>query len=231
MTGKVSISGTDRVLERRRAVALARHYRDFEGLSIKEIAERLGRSPATIKAYFYDPTGEKAKAVTARYVGVCRGCGAYTQPRNGKGDAYRYCTCHPGAIARRWTRRRVLGAMLSWCARYVRVPSSYDWSRTHARRRGGEALARLADAEWPAASLVTRLFGTWSGARAVAAEEMTQEPVPAASSFGRESISLPKPRASAAISEVLRGGEPAPEPIDLQVLLTALADFAHNSGR
>jgi hypothetical protein len=29
-------------------------------------------------------------------VGVCRGCGAYTQPRNGKGDAYAYCKdCHP----------------------------------------------------------------------------------------------------------------------------------------
>jgi hypothetical protein len=30
-----------------------------------------------------DPTGEKARAVKARYRGVCRGCGAYTQPRNG----------------------------------------------------------------------------------------------------------------------------------------------------
>ena len=38
-----------------------------------------------------DPTGEKARAVKARYVGVCRGCGAYTQPRNGKVDAYAYC--------------------------------------------------------------------------------------------------------------------------------------------
>ena len=45
--------------------------------------------------------------------GVCRGCGAYTQPRNGKGDAYAYCkACHPGAIERRWTRERVLDAML-----------------------------------------------------------------------------------------------------------------------
>ncbi len=30
---------------------------------------------------------------------MCRGCGAYPQPRNGKGDAYAYCkVCHPGAI-------------------------------------------------------------------------------------------------------------------------------------
>ena len=56
MTGKASIAGTGRVLERRRAVALARHYRELEGLSIRQIADRLGRSPATVKAYFYDPS-------------------------------------------------------------------------------------------------------------------------------------------------------------------------------
>jgi AcrR family transcriptional regulator len=43
-------------MERRRAVALACHYRDFEGLSIRQIADRRGRSPTTIKAYFYDPS-------------------------------------------------------------------------------------------------------------------------------------------------------------------------------
>jgi hypothetical protein len=160
----------DRVVERRRAVALARHYREAEGLSIAQIADRLGRSAATIKAYFCDPTGEKARAVKARYQGVCRGCGAYTQPRNGKGDAYAYCkACHPGAIERRWTRERVLDAMGEWRARYGRLPSSYDWSRTHARRRGGEALERLSGGDWPSASVVTRVFGTWVVARAEAA--------------------------------------------------------------
>src|SRR5450755_1273325 len=120
----------DRVVERRRAVALARHYREAEGLSIVQIADRLGRSPATIKAYFYDPTGEKARAVKARYQGVCRGCGAYTQPRNGKGDAYAYCkACHPGAIERRWTRARVQKRCAPGRLRYDRLPSSYDWSR------------------------------------------------------------------------------------------------------
>jgi hypothetical protein len=123
-----------RVTERQRAVALARHFREAEGLSIAQIGERLGRAPASVKGYFYDPTGAKARAVKARYMGVCRGCGAPTTPRNGKGDAYAYCKrCHPGAIAPQWTRERVLEAMRAWRARYGAAPSSYDWSRTHAR--------------------------------------------------------------------------------------------------
>jgi AcrR family transcriptional regulator len=171
--------GTDRVIERRRAVALARHYREFEGLSIRQIAARLGRSPATIKAYFYDPTGEKARAVKARYVGVCRGCGADTQPRNGKGDAYAYCKrCHPGAIQPESTRELVILAMLEWRDRYGRWPSSYDWSRTHARRRGEHALGRLAGGHWPAASVVSVVFGSWAVARQAAAEKVRGEGCP-----------------------------------------------------
>ncbi len=161
----------DRVAERRRAVALALHYREAEGLSIAEIAALLGRSPATVKAYFYDPTGEKARAVKARYVGVCRGCGAYTQPRNDKGDPYAYWkACHPGAIQPRWSGELVCqgcergSAATGGCRRHT------TWSRTHARRRGG-ALERLARGEWPAASVVTRLLGTWPMARATVRSE------------------------------------------------------------
>src|SRR3989440_3089941 len=143
-----------RVLERQRAVALALHYREFEGLSIRQIADRLGRSPATVKAYFYDPTGEKARGVKARYVGVCRGCGAYTQPRNGKGDAYAYCkACHPGAIQRSWNRERGLAATRAWQGRYGKLPPSHDRSRTHPRRRRGQARERLAGRAQPLASL------------------------------------------------------------------------------
>ena len=124
-------------------MALARHFREPEGLSIAQIAERLGRSPATIKAYFYDPTGEKARAVKARYVGVCRGCGAYTQPRNGKGDAYAYCKhCHPGAISgagrpRRCSTRCSDGAAaMADCLRHT---------TGRARTRIGVAASRLRD--------------------------------------------------------------------------------------
>lgn len=70
----------DRVAERYRAVALARHFREAEGLTITQIAQRLGRSPATIKAYFYDRTRQKARAVKARYVG-CAAAAAPTRSR------------------------------------------------------------------------------------------------------------------------------------------------------
>jgi hypothetical protein len=147
---------TDRVSERRRAAQLARHYRDQEGLTIAEIARRLG-AEGTVKAYLYDPLGDRAREVKARYRGVCRGCGAPTSARNGKGDAYAYCKrCRPGAIARRWSRERVREAMCAWRARYGAAPSSYDWSRSHARRRGGEAAAGTHLASRPGSALLAR---------------------------------------------------------------------------
>jgi len=68
----------DRVAERRRAAQLARHYRDQEGLSIAEIARRLGRAEATIK--LYDPTGDKARAVR-RATGECNRGSPRVPPR------------------------------------------------------------------------------------------------------------------------------------------------------
>ena len=98
------------------SVAAPRRYSDQEHLTIAEIARRLGRTEATVKAHLYGPTGEKARAVGPRYLGVCRGCGAYMQPRNGEGGAYAYAyayykRCHAEAIEQRWTPERVLEAM------------------------------------------------------------------------------------------------------------------------
>jgi hypothetical protein len=67
----------------------------------------------------------------------------------------------------------VLAAMLEWRERFGRLPSSYDWSRTHAQRRGKQALRRLAAGRWPASSVVSAVFGSWALARDAAAETGT----------------------------------------------------------
>ena len=125
--------------------------------------------------------------------------------------------------------------MRSWEARYGRLPTSYDWSRTHARRRGGDALARLEEGEWPAASVVTRLFGSWVAAREAALCDGVRRPAsgsPARSSrLGSDSVSLPNPRESTAISEDLRGGGKELQHVGLQGFCICGMGFAHNSGR
>jgi hypothetical protein len=73
----------DRVVERRQAVALARHFREAEGLSIAQIAERLGRSPATVRAYFYDPSDANKRPTDSPHANhAWPGCPA---PRAGLG--------------------------------------------------------------------------------------------------------------------------------------------------
>jgi hypothetical protein len=56
----------DRVVQPPRCRRVGGPLGEAEGLSTARIAERLGCAPATITAIFYDPTGEKARAVKAR---------------------------------------------------------------------------------------------------------------------------------------------------------------------
>ena len=51
----------DGVVERRPAVALAHHVRETEEMSIAQIADRLGRSPATIKGVLLRPDGRESQ--------------------------------------------------------------------------------------------------------------------------------------------------------------------------
>jgi len=66
--------------------------------------------------------------------------------------------------------------MLDWQERYGALPSSYDWSETHAQHRGGEAIARLNAGEWPAAATVGELYGSWQAAKAEARRSASRSP-------------------------------------------------------
>src|SRR5689334_15669126 len=69
---------SDRVVERRRAAQLARHYRDQENLTIAEIARRLGRAPPTVKAYLYHPSQANKRPADSpqerTVLGACWSC-------------------------------------------------------------------------------------------------------------------------------------------------------------
>ena len=104
--------------------------------------------------------GDRKRSRRVREGGV--GKGPARAPRRRRTSA----KCHPGAIAREWTRERVREAMRAWHARYGSPPTSYDWSISHASRRGPDALGRLQDAEWPPASTVSDVYGSWAAARA-----------------------------------------------------------------
>ena len=77
---------------------------------------------------------------------------------------------------------------------------------------GREAIARLAEGEWPAPSVLTRLFGAWSAAGAVAAQRRRDgERTGVGVLVICQGVDLPaEPPGSTARTEVLRGGEATP---------------------
>ena len=102
-----------------------------------------------------------------RYQGVCRGCGAPTAARGGKGDAYEFCKrCHPGAIAPTRTREWVRDAMRELAA-LIRESAVVDGLVSHPRAAAWRRGVRNAcgDRDWPAPSTVIDLYGTWAAAR------------------------------------------------------------------
>src|SRR4051794_23535144 len=164
-SGEAPAGAPQRSLSRRGNVLLAQHHRQH-GWSIAQIAHLLDRAPATVRGYLHDPTGAKAKARKASYAGTCERCGAPTSGADGKGRASPHCQrCKPQSRAR-WTRETVRGAHRFWRERFGFTASSLDWSGTHARRRGGAALARYRGARWPSQSVIRRLYGTPAAARA-----------------------------------------------------------------
>ncbi len=157
--------------ERALAVKLARHYRDTERLAITEIAVRLGRAPATISEYLYDPDRATAREVRERYRGVCRSCGASTSGSGPTRSRKRCARCN-GAASAKWSRRRIEKALRAWRARYGEPAGWGDLSMTYARRRGGQRVARLSagweGGRWPPASVVQYHFGTMRAANEAA---------------------------------------------------------------
>ncbi len=163
------------MLQRRRAVALTRHYREQERLSVKEIARRLGRTPATVRAYIYDPDGTKARRVKDRYRGICESCG---EPTTGEGpDQPRsLCARCNGRDSAIWDKQTIAAALRAWAATHGKPANSTDLSLSYATKQasrdGGVRLRRLQagweQGRWPPRSVVEYHFGTVKAANRAA---------------------------------------------------------------
>ena len=121
-------------------------------IDLRDLRQRRRRDRARRRLRSLAP-GQKAQAVKARYVGVCRGCGAYTQPRKARAT--------PTPTASAATRVRSSGARpSSGCSRRWRsgdrVTASCRHPTTGSVRtrvgRGRDALVRLAAGVWRRAS-------------------------------------------------------------------------------
>lgn len=183
-----------RVSERRRAAVLARHYREAEGLSVKQIAERMGRTPATIRAYLYDPDGAKSRKRTARYRGVCEACGTSTSGA-GPGRPRPLCARCNGRRTTKWEKHRIEAALRAWQERYGAPAKTTDLSVSYATaqapRDGGVRLRRLEEewdgGRWPASSVVQYHYGTVAEANRVAFRASPSQPTDGGEGTGGES--------------------------------------------
>ena len=144
----------DRVRERRRAAALARHYRDEEGLSIAEIARRLGRAGRqSRRTCMTQPAIRHARS--RRATGECVAA-AGRPPRRGTARATptRIATAPRGALSYpRRSRRNSKGcSWVQWLTRIRKVKGTIACQESggHAqvsgvRRRGTRVIWRKLD--------------------------------------------------------------------------------------
>ncbi len=137
-----------------------------EGLNPREIAERIGLAPSSVRSILSDPDGSRQQERRRSYQGACVDCGAATDGSNGLASAP--VRCHPcySKTRTRWTRERLVEAIQDFAARYGRPPSAPDWNPSHTRRMGQTERAErfYVDGCWPHLATVQSVFGSWSAA-------------------------------------------------------------------
>lgn len=147
-----------------------------DGLLQREIAARMGVKLSTVNSWLTDPDGSRHKARKQSYVGSCEDCGAPTNGYAGKGKACRLCReCelrhrHEDA---KWTTQSIVASIQRFEQRHGRVPSANDFNPAMARSVGDLAASErfYRDGDYPHASMVQRIFGSWTaGVRAAGFE-------------------------------------------------------------
>lgn len=139
-----------------------------EGLTYREIGERMGYARSTVREWLNDPDLSQARARKASYgTQPCVDCGAPTKfgAANGYADTPRCLRC---AADRRmiWTETVIVAAIREWVRLHGEPPASADWNPTQAAGLGDPERAQRfeQDARWPHTMTVIQRFGSWNTA-------------------------------------------------------------------
>lgn len=142
-----------------------------QGLTFRQISERLGLAISTVKAAMYDPDGEKDRARKLKYSVPCTDCGAPLNGSDGNGPnaPIRCVKCsgvRNGAERKVWTREAILVAVQDWAREYGEPPAVPDWNTYSARVVLGDDMRaqrfECARGQFPTFTTVVREFGSWN---------------------------------------------------------------------
>lgn len=140
-----------------------------EGLTAREIGERLGVSRSTAEAWLSDPDGARARARKASYAATCVDCGTLTSGSEGRREEPR---CHPCAAVlsgderRIWTKPAIVCAIQEWAFEHGEPPGMADWNPTSARLLNDEERAARFERDgcWPWSPQAAHVCGSWNAA-------------------------------------------------------------------
>lgn len=156
------MSASPAVSRREELLPVIRELREDEGLTWREIGERLGISLKTAQGYYVDPTGEKTAARRARNNGTCLDCGAETKNGGARIAPLRCRTCASEARIK-WTREEIVAAIRRWAELYGKPPSANDWNIASSWHKG-ERVVRWRSGDWPHVTTIQARFGGWNAA-------------------------------------------------------------------
>ena len=156
----------DRLTERRRSVALARHYREYEGLSIRGDRGPSRSVAADDQSVLLRPYGREGAGGQGPLPGRVPGLRRLHPAAQRQGRRLRVLQGLPPGRDRAALDPRARGRGDARVAPPVRDAAVLVRVVGGARApRGGEALRRLNESCWPSASVVTAVWGSWSAAR------------------------------------------------------------------
>lgn len=150
---------------RAQRVADVQRLREEEGLTYREIGERLGISLKMAHHYYADPDGSRARARKDKSNGTCVDCGGETHNGGNRTRVAERCAqcwlewmktpearrSHVGGHGVRWSDDEIFAAMRSVARNGVLTASAYEAARAQ-RRRGS----------MPSVPTIKARFGRWA---------------------------------------------------------------------